>query len=561
MKLCETWSGSGTYYFSLLISFELQQLEEKENVLATRSNEITEEDNHLGDKIRELEEELIRTKSGYFARESLSQLRMSINKSLVLSWDNNEDSEKETTYGDDVMELNKHVDKFYTYYDDDLRDSMLSTFASASCCEAESVKPALSQSPKIRSFRKSVAASTKFQASARNVEQVGPSLSKKPLSPTDSLAASLHRGMQPCDEAENLNASVKSLHEDRQKEIGSSNLLCLSCRQKLDHESEGGYKAIEEACTEEKHLKNMCAEQATKTEQLTCLLDQYKNNNAQEPSKLMKSDGGGDETEVVKETHETNQLSEMEALLKEIAELKSKLQPTKLTDTLRSSLLLRHFQIRKSTDLTKNAENNNDVLEEEHERWTEMESEWINLTDDLRMDIDSHHRHAEDLEIELKKEKISTEELNDALTRAMLEIADVKKATAKAAVKSRHGKHFAKAFSAELTAIRAEKEKEREFLKKENKGLKIQLRDTAEVVQAAGELLIRLREAEKYVQSSEERFRSIEEENGKLKMQVEKTGLVKEDEEHRTYVVSYDDYADDQAWRAEFGAMYQDHQY
>lgn len=104
----------------------------------------------------------------------------------------------------------------------------------------------------------------------------------------------------------------------------------------------------------------------------------------------------------------------------------------------------------------------------------------------------------------------------------MAEIADVKKATAKAAVKSRHGKHFAKAFSAELTAIRAEKEKEREFLKKENKGLKIQLRDTAEVVQAAGELLIRLREAEKYVQSSEERFRSIEEENGKLKMQVEK---------------------------------------
>ncbi|KAL0750267.1 hypothetical protein Bca101_032270 [Brassica carinata] len=493
---------------------------------------------------------------------------MSINKSLVLSWDNNEDSEKETTYGDDVMELNKHVDKFYTYYDDDLRDSMLSTFASASCCEAESVSgdEICSKDVLIRSFRKSVAASTKFQASARNVEQVGPSLSKKPLSPTDSLAASLHRGMQPCDEAENLNASVKSLHEDRQKEIGSSNLLCLSCRQKLDHESEGGYKAIEEACTEEKHLKNMCAEQATKTEQLTCLLDQYKNNNAQEPSKLMKSDGGGDETEVVKETHETNQLSEMEALLKEIAELKSKLQPTKLTDTLRSSLLLRHFQIRKSTDLTKNAENNNDVLEEEHERWTEMESEWINLTDDLRMDIDSHHRHAEDLEIELKKEKISTEELNDALTRAMLEIADVKKATAKAAVKSRHGKHFAKAFSAELTAIRAEKEKEREFLKKENKGLKIQLRDTAEVVQAAGELLIRLREAEKYVQSSEERFRSIEEENGKLKMQVEKlkkrrTGLVKEDEEHRTYVVSYDDYADDQAWRAEFGAMYQDHQY
>uniref|UniRef100_M4FIX4 Suppressor of forked domain-containing protein n=1 Tax=Brassica campestris TaxID=3711 RepID=M4FIX4_BRACM len=101
-------------------------------------------------------------------------------------------------------------------------------------------------------------------------------------------------------------------------------------------------------------------------------------------------------------------------------------------------------------------------------------------------------------------------------------IVDVKKAAAKAAVKGRHGKSFAKAFSAELTAIRAEKEKEREFLKKENKGLKIQLRDTAEAVQAAGELLIRLREAEQYVQSSEERFSLLEEENAKLKMQMEK---------------------------------------
>lgn len=47
--------------------------------------------------------------------------------------------------------------------------------------------------------------------------------------------------------------------------------------------------------------------------------------------------------------------------------------------------------------------NNSDGLEEEHERWTEMESEWISLTDDLRMDIDNHRRHAADLEIELRK--------------------------------------------------------------------------------------------------------------------------------------------------------------
>ncbi|KAG7538046.1 hypothetical protein ISN44_As13g018720 [Arabidopsis suecica] len=708
---------------------------EAKSVLVTRANsmanEITEEDDSLGDQIRELKEELIRTKSdgykpdgsknGYFVRESLSQLRNSINKSLVMSCENKEGSEEETMYeddDDDVMELSKHISKFHSYCDaDDLRDSIQSSFASASGCEAESMsgdeicsvdkhkdgihkdcaladsnpstvgngisislphqtrileEPPLSESPKIRNFRKSVAASTKFQASPRNgnessnignkkVEHFGHPVSKKPLCPTDSLAASLQRGLhiidchqrnslsnrssvsfsfghlslKPCDESDNLSASVKLLEEDRPKEGGSSFLLCLSCRQKLDQEAEGGYKAIEEACADEKHLKNMCVEQATKIEQLTCLLDQYKKNNVQEPSKPLSSDDGEDETEVVKETYETNQrseefgrvridLNEKEALLKEIAELKSKLQPTKSTDNLRSSLLLRSFQMRKSTDFTKNIENNNGAIEEERERWTEMESEWISLTDDLRMDIDSHRRHAEDLEIELKKEKMATEELNDALSRAMLGhsrfieqytelqekydelaerhsvtmagIVDVKKAAAKAALKGRHGKRFAKAFSAELTAIRAEKEKEREFLKKENKGLKIQLRDTVEAVQAAGELLVRLREAEQAVQSSEERFSIIEEENDKLKQQMEKLkskhktemstmkqylaesklpgsaleAWFKENEqeeeeehvsssEHRTGVVSYDDYTDDQAWRAEFGAIYQDH--
>lgn len=105
----------------------------------------------------------------------------------------------------------------------------------------------------------------------------------------------------------------------------------------------------------------------------------------------------------------------------------------------------------------------------------------------------------------------------------------------------------------------------------------------------------------------QERFSLLEDENAKLKMQMEKlkdkhktemgtmkqylaesklpgsalqpwfkeneedetehrTGLVKENEEYETErrtggVVSYDDYADDQAWRAEFGAIYQDHQY
>lgn len=249
-------------------------------------------------------------------RESLSQLRNSINKSIVMSCANKEDSEKETMYedeNDDVMELSKHVEKFHTYCDtDDLRDSIQSSFASASGCEAESMsgdeicsadvdkhkdgihkdcaladsdqtivrngisislphqtrileEPPLSESPKIRNFRKSVAASTKFQASPRNVTEASNiSMSTKTLSPTDSLAASLQRGLhiidchqrnslsnrssvsfsfghlslKPCDEADNLSASVKLLPEDIPKEGGSSILLCLSCRQKLDQEAE-----------------------------------------------------------------------------------------------------------------------------------------------------------------------------------------------------------------------------------------------------------------------------------------------------------------------------------
>lgn len=78
---------------------------------------------------------------------------------------------------------------------------------------------------------------------------------------------------------------------------------------------------------------------------------------------------------------------------------------------------------------------------------------------------------------------------------AMMEgIAEVKKAVVKASKKGKA--RFAKSLSSELSALRLERERESKLLKKENQCLKIQLRDTAEAVQAAGELLVRLREAE-----------------------------------------------------------------
>ncbi|KAK7288515.1 hypothetical protein RIF29_01976 [Crotalaria pallida] len=132
--------------------------------------------------------------------------------------------------------------------------------------------------------------------------------------------------------------------------------------------------------------------------------------------------------------------------------------------------------------------------------------------------------------------------------------------------------------------MRVEKERESKLLKKENQNLKIQLRDTAEAVQAAGELLVRLREAEHAASVAEENFTNMKQENENLKYQLEKLKrkhekeiftvkqyltesklpesamlpLYREDSDvvHNN-ATSYT--YDDQAWRAEFGAIYQDH--
>lgn len=219
-------------------------------------------------------------------------------------------------------------------------------------------------------------------------------------------------------------------------------------------------------------------------------------------------------------------MNEKEALLQEIETLKSKfhsytaLSPNKSTEKLRSSLLSRSMQLRKSVNCRYNSE---EELERERQRWMEMESDWISLTDELRTDLESNRQRAEKVEMELKLEKKCTEELDDALSRAVLGharmvehyaeqqekyndlvakhqaimkgVEEIKKAVAKAGGKG-HGARFAKSLAAELSAVGVEREREKELLKKENKSLRIQLRDTAEAVHAAGELLVRLREAE-----------------------------------------------------------------
>ncbi|KAL2476030.1 Kinesin motor family protein [Abeliophyllum distichum] len=326
----------------------------------------------------------------------------------------------------------------------------------------------------------------------------------------------------------------------------------------------------------------------------------------------------------IKEVHEeldpcmkkSFDVKEREAILKEIEILRSQLKScteapaNKSTDMLRSSLLLQSIQLRISSTY---AQGNNDAeLEKERERWMEMESEWISLTDELRIDLESNRQRAEKVEMELRLEKKCTEELDDALKRSVLGharmvehyaelqekyddlvgkhraimegIAEVKRAAKKAGSKG-HGYRFAKSLAAELSTLRVEREREREFLKKENQSLKIQLKDTAEAVHAAGELLVRLREAEEASSVAEEKNTTILQENDKLKKQIEKQKrkhkmemitmkqylaesrlpeaalrpLYREDSDimsHDTTTLQHDD---DQAWRAEFGAIYQEH--
>ncbi|KAK8620533.1 hypothetical protein V6N13_067007 [Hibiscus sabdariffa] len=734
-------------------------------------NEISEDHvNGLSDQIRLLKEELIRAKSdayssvssrtgyvnGWNARESLNQLRVSLNRSLILPRIDNEYQEELNISEEDVNELRQHLDYLHSSIETNVTDKSDKRgsiqFSSRESCETDLLgeddihcpkvtdieeidveelppmaitasaddlsitsktlkavdtsirnsisisphsqssileEPTLSESPKIaNNLRKSMAVPSALLVSQNNVSESSESevlrqslklskhiksslrASKTFLGPTDSLAASLQRGLQiidnhqhgsasnrssvafsfdhlmlkPCPEADKANASVQTLPNDKLSSDGSSTpLLCSSCQRKFDNnnpdevqdslktwivavdnqqrdgENSDITRDLEEATKREKTLESICKEQAAKIEQLNHLVERYKlerENSAIEhaPEHLKnevipfeQSNNGGNG----KEHFDT---TEKEALLQEIQTLKSKLQsyavpsPNMSTEKLRSSLLSRSIQLRKTVDCHNNSE---EELERERQRWMEMESDWISLTDELRMDLESIRCRAEKVEMELKLEKKCTEELDDALSRSVLcharmvehyadlqekyndlvtkhqaimeGIAEVKKAAAKAGNKG-HGARFAKSMAAELSTLRVEREREKELLKKENKSLRIQLRDTAEAVHAAGELLVRLREAEQAAPIAEENFGNVQQENEKLKKQVEKLKrkhkmemvtmkqylaesrlpesalqpLYQEESDVATQNSSATPY-DDQAWRAEFGAIYQEH--
>ncbi|XP_057966239.1 kinesin-like protein KIN-12F [Malania oleifera] len=771
-------------------------------------NEITEDDvNDLSDQIRQLKEELIRAKSstcnsvgsnGYFkgrnVRKSLNQLRVSLNRSLILPRFDNDSEEVVPVDECDVRELHMQLDnlqssskenpsnlsdkrnsfKFHsveesseadmseheiscieeseteevntenpgkklTHEEDvaSVRSLTIATNESSSCQQAAVLQdPTLSESPKFSNAqRKSTVLSSNFLASQNNVlesskldiqssikqcDHIRSLRSSKIFpGPTESLAASLQRGLQiidyhqqqstsnkssvafsfenltfkPCSEVDKPNASIQTLLQEGPDQPSAS-FLCASCQQRgfngtaevedslktwivseeksqnpnasIDQLPKGARRNLAEAINRERELETVCAEQAAKIEELNRLVQRYRNEREHtfiseqgqisdslllEPSKkeiipveglqneeyhslknetkLLGCNYDENQPEMITEKFEIKEvlegvdydyrstsfdINEREALLKEIRTLRSKLQsytdafPNKSTEKLRSSLMSQSIHLCASR---LDSHTNNEELERERQRWTEMESDWISLTDELRVDLESHRRHAEKVEMELRSEKKCSEELDDALQRSVLGharmvehyaelqekhndllenhwlmmegIAEVKRAAAKAGAKG-NGSRFAKALTSELSALRVERERERAHLKRENKSLRIQLKDTAEAVHAAGELLVRLREAEEASSIAEENFMKGQQENEKLKKQIEKMKrkhkmemitmkqylaesrlpesalppLYREDSDtvHNNTISTADD---DQAWRAEFGAIYQEH--
>ncbi|KAL7103372.1 hypothetical protein ACP275_08G175300 [Erythranthe tilingii] len=665
---------------------------------------------------------------GYFrggnVRESLNHLRISLNRSLILPCIENDSDENLHISEDDVKELRLQMDNIK----EESENGESTLLYSAEGCETDFTcehylscsedgeneeinssepqtemdefdrsisidlpsravlpDPVLSESPKIQNAqRKSVVFSSNHLPEAvetcKDIDVIRQSLqtdnlksslrsSKIFAGPTESLEASLHRGLQiidyhqrnsaperssvsfsfehlalkPCLSADNTSASVQMSTKDVEKDLASAlqreeelNIVCRDQAAKIEQLS----KMLEQCkCVTDQSDTSICRSSsnfgALKKNQLQPIEEEDVEHEKYQPpntaNNLLTWNGDeSDEPELIKEKCEVKEVQDLtksftledrEALLTENEVLRNKLQfytdaPTRRSsDKLRSSLLSQSIQLRKSCAFNAQGINNREELEKEQQKWMEMESEWISLTDELRIDIESHRQRAEKVEMELTLEKKCTEELDDALKRsvlcharmiehyaelqekyndllakhrAMMEgVAEVKRAALKAGAKGRHGSRFAKALSAELSALRVERERERDLLKKENRSLKIQLKDTAEAVHAAGELLARLREAEAAASLAEEKNTTIQEDNEKLRKQMEK-----QKRKHKMEIITMKQYLegsrlpeaalrpplyrensdnisnndnnamqedDDQAWRAEFGAIYQEH--
>ncbi|XP_050371998.1 kinesin-like protein KIN-12B [Argentina anserina] len=253
-----------------------------------------------------------------------------------------------------------------------------------------------------------------------------------------------------------------------------------------------------------------------------------------------------------------NDMGEREVLLEEIQDLRSQLKfyvdSSSASSRTRNSMLNLTYSCEPklaplSTIKESTEESVEQKFEQERKQWTEVESMWISLSDELRSELEASRSLVEKTKQELETEKKCAEEVKEAMQRAMegqsrmleqyadLEekhmellirhrkiwdgVEDVKKAAAKAGVKGAESK-FINSLAAEITALRLERERERRYLRDENKGLQAQLQDTAEAVEAAGELLIRLKEADEAVAIVQRQATEAKQEANKAYIKIEK---------------------------------------
>ncbi|KAG0449256.1 hypothetical protein HPP92_027373 [Vanilla planifolia] len=321
------------------------------------------------------------------------------------------------------------------------------------------------------------------------------------VSPIESLAASLHRGLQIIDyhqRSSNANKSLISLSfghlsslscqpkgvdacaQTSEEDIDTP-FMCSSCKvqitvNELNKVMEGQVIPSGDAIQRNVELEALCAEQAVMIKQLS---SQINLSLEQKPSGAASSDGEKERLVNVAD-HGTNSISgERDELTEEVRCLRKRLQSC-TCGCANDSLL----------DLIRNggSQVNGEEFENEKQRWMESESRWISLTEELRMDLESNRRLLEKRELELSHEKHCNVELDDALRRSIMGharivehyadlqekydellvkhrkvmegIAEVKKAAAKVGSKGKQGSAFASALAAELATSRIEREKE-----------------------------------------------------------------------------------------------------
>ncbi|GMI90096.1 hypothetical protein like AT3G23670 [Hibiscus trionum] len=517
--------------------------------------------------------------------------------------------------------------------------------------------PTSSVSPKVNQSRKSLRTSSVLTASQKDPKDDGPEAMRVSFTPTEHLAASLHRGLEvigrslalrrssyrfslkhadskPTLAAFKVDVGIQTFPQDY--DIQGEENLCTNCKKRknlegedidessnlqlvLFNESEASEKtkkqvpkAVEKVLAgsirREMALEEFCAKQASEIMQLNRLVQQYKHErecNAiigqTREDKIFRLESLMDgvlptedfleeelaslihEHKLLKEKYENHpevlrtkielkrvqneleqvrnfhDLGEREVLLEEIQDLRNQLQyyiDSSSTLARRQNSIL---QLTQSCDPNvppplsaipeMSEESAEEKFEQERIRWTEAESKWISLADELRTELDAARLLAEKRKHELDMEKKCAEELKEAMQMAMegharmleqyadLEerhmqllarhrriqegIDDVKKAAARAGVRGAESK-FINALAAEISALKEQREKERRYFRDENKGLQDQLRDTAEAVQAAGELLVRLKEAEEAVAAAKKRAMEAEQETEKAHKKIDK---------------------------------------